>query len=719
MRSSSEHTLPYAVGQLLPVTVPRTWPHRLLVLAGLTVSLSAVRPGSAHAQAQYKTNGAAAASTTCTNGFTLTPEAGQTSGSVWRLQQLTLAKSFVFNFSVYLGTLDGNGGDGMVFALQRNSNGTTALGGGGQNMGMAAISPSVSIEFDTYDNGNTIGDIAADHIAIVRNGQFGSPVTFTTPTGGTAQAIPAAVDANGAALNIENGAYYPVKVTWNVKTKTLQVYFNNALRATYAEDFVSTVFSNNPLAYWGFTASTGGAYNKMEACSLAFDYDQDTDGLTDTQDADDDNDGIADTSEAGNVDATADADADGVLNYQDADFGTLNARGVVSSLDADGDGIINQFDLDSDADGIADVVEGTDGKMSNGFRAIYSAADGQYTPAVDASGRPQNTSSYTSLPDTDGDGKPDYLDTNADNDAVPDWMEAFDDNTSGYSSDDLVARAAAFVAAGGNSTYYPSTDANNNGSRDWLDDGNANGIPNFLDVSSTYFHDTDGDGLVDLLDASNLGKGYADVTTYPDRNGNTIPDYRDAAVVTPLPVELVSFTARGVGHQVLLTWVTASELTNAAFVVEASPDGQTFFDLTKVPGAGTTNQRHEYQYTDATPARYASVAVYYRLRQVDTDGQVRLSAVRVVAVRVPNGPMLALPTPFSTQLTLQLSATAAGPAHLEVLTATGKRQLVQEVVLQTGSTTLLVPQAAAWPAGLYTVRITQGQQVYRTKAVRY
>ncbi|WP_170170255.1 lectin-like domain-containing protein [Hymenobacter perfusus] len=717
MRPSSEHTSACSPARLLP-TAAFSWSRRLLLLSSLTTAFAAAQPHTASAQALYKTNGDAVASTTCAGGFTLTPETGNKSGSVWRLQQITLAKSFVFNFSVYLGTRDGNGGDGMVFALQRSNVGTNALGGGGQNMGMAAISPSVVVEFDTYDNGTGINDIAADHIGLVKNGDFGNPLTFTNSAGAAVRATPAAVDAGGTALNIENGAYYPVKVAWNVKTKTLQVYFNDVLRATYSENFVATIFANNPLVYWGFTASTGGALNRMEACNLAFDYDQDTDGLTDRQDADDDNDGIADTAEANNVDATGDADDDGVLNYQDADFGALNAKGVVSTLDADGDGIINQFDLDADADGIPDVVEGTDGRMSSGFRAVYSAADAQYTQAVDAVGRPQNTAAYTTLPDTDGDGKPDYLDTNADNDAVPDWMEAFDDNNSGYSSDDLVVRAAAFVTAGGNSTYYPATDANTNGTRDWLDDANANGIPNFLDITSPFYRDTDGDGLVDLLDASSLGKGYADVTSYPDRNGNSVPDYRDAAVVTPLPVELVSFTARAAGQQAHLVWATASEVNNAYFVVEISTDGQTFTALAEIIGNGTTTQRHEYRYTDANLARYAVAVVYYRLRQVDTNGAAQFSAVQAVVAGSLRSTMVALPTPFTTELTLYLPQTSAGTATLEVLDATGRPQLVQAVMLQAGTSTLVVPQAATWPAGLYFVRITQGHQQYSVKAIR-
>ena len=57
-------------------------------------------------------------------------------------------------------------------------------------------------------------------------------------------------------------------------------------------------------------------------------------------------------------DPSEDADGDGLLNYQDPDFCTLNGMGVCSSLDTDGDGIINQFDTDSDADYCPDAVEG-------------------------------------------------------------------------------------------------------------------------------------------------------------------------------------------------------------------------------------------------------------------------------------------------------------------------------------------------------------------------
>lgn len=57
------------------------------------------------------------------------------------------------------------------------------------------------------------------------------------------------------------------------------------------------------------------------------------------------------------ADPILDNDKDGTLNYQDADFCTLNANGVCTHLDTDGDGIIDMLDLDSDNDGCFDAEE--------------------------------------------------------------------------------------------------------------------------------------------------------------------------------------------------------------------------------------------------------------------------------------------------------------------------------------------------------------------------
>ncbi|HEY5750973.1 MAG TPA: T9SS type A sorting domain-containing protein [Chryseolinea sp.] len=87
----------------------------------------------------------------------------------------------------------------------------------------------------------------------------------------------------------------------------------------------------------------------------------------------------------------------------------------------------------------------------------------------------------------------------------------------------------------------------------------------------------------------------------------------------PLPVELLSFTAKLDGTQVLLDWNTASELDNDYFTIDKTKDTRKFAEVARVKGAGTTNLPSVYSTIDKTP--YTGVS-YYRLRQTDFEGRV-------------------------------------------------------------------------------------------------
>ncbi len=116
----------------------------------------------------------------------------------------------------------------------------------------------------------------------------------------------------------------------------------------------------------------------------------------------------------------------------------------------------------------------------------------------------------------------------------------------------------------------------------------------------------------------------------------------------PLPVTLVQFAAARQGTAVRVAWATASEQNSAYFVVQRSADGRTFADLQRVAAQGTTASRHDYAALDTAPLASLS---YYRLRQVDTDGQVHYSPV--VAVRfdgpAPVPALVAYPNPATSQ----------------------------------------------------------------------
>lgn len=199
----------------------------------------------------YFTNGTAKA--TGNQCYELTRAINNQNGSVWYADQLDLTKSFDLEFSLNFGNRD-VGADGIVFVMQ--TVGTSALGNNGGGIGFEGFSPSLGIEFDTYENGN-YGDLAGDHIGIFKNGS----VNHTS-----GNKISGPVLANASGSNIEDGKAHPVRIQWNPVTEVITVSFDCSVRLSTKIDLVDAIFSGKTLVYWGFTSATGGQSNTHVAC---------------------------------------------------------------------------------------------------------------------------------------------------------------------------------------------------------------------------------------------------------------------------------------------------------------------------------------------------------------------------------------------------------------------------------------------------------------------
>jgi hypothetical protein len=221
------------------------------------------------------------------------------------------------------------------------------------------------------------------------------------------------------------------------------------------------------------------------------------------------------------------------------------------------------------------------------------------------------------------------------------------------------------------------------------------------------------------------------VTTLLDRSGNarngTLTNFALNGTTSnwvggtaPLPVTLVGFTAQRQQQDGLLTWATASEAHNAYFEVESSLDGTRFHSVGRVAGQGTTSRVHTYQFTDANLARYAAAMLYYRLRQVDTDGTSTYSPVRTVQVAALALTFEAFPTslPAGQELSLQIRTPSAGQASLLVTDMLGHCVHQQLIDLPAGATIVSLPQAQQWSLGLYVLRVQQGSWQQAGKVAR-
>jgi hypothetical protein len=188
----------------------------------------------------------------------------------------------------------------------------------------------------------------------------------------------------------------------------------------------------------------------------------------------------------------------------------------------------------------------------------------------------------------------------------------------------------------------------------------------------------------------------------------------------PLPVGLSRFVAERQGADVWLRWTTASERHSARFEVERSRDGQSFEAIATVRSRGTATQATAYEQLDAEVARHQAATLYYRLRQVDLDGQQSFSPVRAVDLSAPAELRVqAYPHPFGASCTLTLEAPRAGAATLVLRDALGRPVWQQALQLSSGTQVYPLVLAQPLPPGVYALTLTQAAQQQRILLTHY
>ena len=187
--------------------------------------------------------------------------------------------------------------------------------------------------------------------------------------------------------------------------------------------------------------------------------------------------------------------------------------------------------------------------------------------------------------------------------------------------------------------------------------------------------------------------GYAEGTAGtggPEGEGNDIVviGFSNATV---LPITLTTFTAVAQGVDAHLHWETATEVNNEYFIVLHSHDAAQWSAIGQVSGAGTSLIAHSYDFVHPSPgAGYH----YYRLQQVDFNGQSSNSAIEFVRFDATDAPEI-YPNPVMDQLFV-----TAG-YDMQLMDAGGR------MVFSTFTNGNPI-DVSALPAGLYTLRLMQG-----------
>ena len=190
--------------------------------------------------------------------------------------------------------------------------------------------------------------------------------------------------------------------------------------------------------------------------------------------------------------------------------------------------------------------------------------------------------------------------------------------------------------------------------------------------------------------------------------------------VNPLPVTLTTFKAAASKGDVLTSWTTANESNNKGFVVERSVDGKNFVTVGFVAGKGNTTKTTNYNFVDAKAfALTGSQKLYYRLRQVDFNGDEHLSQVALVnnTERTTLASVETYPNPFNQNITVELMSTEQAVYTLTITDLQGKIVGTQQMNASTGINRVELNNASSWAPGVYFLNV-QGNASQTIKLVK-
>ena len=201
-----------------------------------------------------------------------------------------------------------------------------------------------------------------------------------------------------------------------------------------------------------------------------------------------------------------------------------------------------------------------------------------------------------------------------------------------------------------------------------------------------------------------LTKGYREKYgdgTYPWLDGIQVKgftwfEHEANLALGPLPISLTFFDiAKTQNEQVLLKWSTASEVNNDYFEVENSADGQAWQFVSKVSGQGNSTISQYYQFLDKNPKSGTS---YYRIKQVDFDGQISYTPIKSIFFDVlhTQHSFHISPNPVTHQLSIQ--GEYSGETQIQIFNAQGRE--VEGLLFHKEQTRMSV-DISHLPSGLY------------------
>jgi len=573
--------------------------------------------------------------------YRLTQPVNNEIGYIWNPFPFDFSNDLTVQGKMNFGS-DINGADGITFVMQNNCAGASGTAAGGGIGYYQMPGSSIGIEFDTYQNISGTGnqdnaDPAFDHIAVEQMGNVNHADLTNT--------LVAPIQMSSTSTQVKDGNWHDFKITYNVTTHVIEVYFDNVLRVNYTYDIVTNIFGGVPLAYWGFSSSTGGQNNQQEI------YINNTITTTPLKDTTICTGSVsyqlpALTQFAGKnlaIGKTAMASSEESIAYPAFAAFDNDMISRWSSVFSDPQWISVDlgatFDIDS-------VVLYWEPAYADEYRIEYSADT--------------NAAWTTAFTTTTGDGGKDLIIAPGTNVRYVRMYGTHRATTYGYSLFEFqVYGKGKYVWSPNNGTISPDI---------------YSASPTFSPSATTTYK-----------------------VSIPDLCAANIVDSFTVTVNCSMPVTFIRFDITKINSIKELHWQTTDEVNVAYYVIERSDDGIHFHPIGKV-AAANTNGIQRYWYND-----YSNISqvAYYRIVEFDQNGDYNYSIIKSITDR--NDAIQIHPNPTEGSLVVKGLVTKDELVEVRLANSLGQ-VIIEEQVVPSSSLEIFLDLSGVAP-GIYVLNL--------------
>jgi hypothetical protein len=173
-------------------------------------------------------------------------------------------------------------------------------------------------------------------------------------------------------------------------------------------------------------------------------------------------------------------------------------------------------------------------------------------------------------------------------------------------------------------------------------------------------------------------------------------------IVSTLPVTIRSFDGYALSNGTnKLNWTVSDELNLLGYDVQRSENGTDFITIGFVKANSNGASEKNYELYDES----VETSVYYRLRNVDIDGQFSYSQVIQIRRDEPSTAISVYPVPFKDQVAIAYPSTGPEQLHVDMFDLNGVRVHHKTFDIQPGLTNLELGELNRLKPGFYIISV--------------